>query len=105
MSSIDYRLSDVTGESYGFREYSLAVARLMRVTRENVPIWHCADSIGDTGAAAGVCQLVLAFDAWSRQFAPGDLALCLASSVTGDRSAAVLRNHRDLKGSGSWYRE
>ena len=60
MHEIDLRLSDAAGESYGFREQSLALSRLMRVRRDKSPIWHCADCIGDTGAAAGICQLVIA---------------------------------------------
>jgi 3-oxoacyl-[acyl-carrier-protein] synthase-1 len=93
MHEIDYRLSDVTGESYGFREHALAVTRLMRASRETVPTWHCADAIGDTGAAAGVCQIVIAARAWQRKYAPGSLALCLTSAVGGERGAVVLRQH------------
>src|SRR5207237_7968617 len=33
LHEIDFRLSDVTGESYGFKEQSLVLARLMRVRR------------------------------------------------------------------------
>ena len=46
MEEIDFRLSDVTGESYGFREQTLVQARLIRTKREAQPLWHCADSIG-----------------------------------------------------------
>lgn len=49
------------------------------------------DSIGDTGAAAGVAQLVVANHAFRKRHAPGDKAICLSSSVPGDRAAAVVR--------------
>jgi 3-oxoacyl-[acyl-carrier-protein] synthase-1 len=88
---IDWRLSDVTGEQYGFKEVALVEGRLMRVVRkEPQPLWHWADSIGDVGAAAGIAQLVLADDAVRKGYAPGDKVICLAGSVPGDRAAAVL---------------
>ncbi len=95
MNEIDLRLSDVTGESYGFKEHTLMLCRVMREGREELPIWHCADSIGDTGAAAGVCQLVIAHDAFTKGYAPGNNAACYTSSVFGDRASAVLRCQRN----------
>jgi 3-oxoacyl-[acyl-carrier-protein] synthase-1 len=91
MDGIDFRLSDVTGESYGFKEQTLALARLLRARKEEFPIWHCADSIGDTGASAGICQLVIAFDAFLKRYAPGSRAMCFTSSISGDRAVAVLQ--------------
>jgi 3-oxoacyl-[acyl-carrier-protein] synthase I len=98
MHEMDFRLSDVTGESYGFREQALVQSRIMRVRRECLPIWHCADSIGDPGAAAGVCHLVIALYAFRRRYAPGGRAICFTSSVPGDRAVAVVI--RQLKESG-----
>lgn len=89
---IDFRLSDVTGENYGFKEHALAHARLMRVVRlADHPLWHPADSIGDTGAAAGIVQLVMASIAWGRGYAPGARAACFTGSVAGQRATAMLR--------------
>lgn len=96
MHEIDLRLSDVTGELYGYKELPLVEARLMRVVRkQDQPLWHWAEAIGDTGAAAGVAQLVLADQAFRKGYAPGDRAICLTSSVAGDRAAAVLRRCRN----------
>jgi 3-oxoacyl-[acyl-carrier-protein] synthase-1 len=91
MHEIDYRLSDVTGESYGFKEQALMLSRLLKVRRECLPIWQCADSIGETGAAAGVCQLVAAVHAWRKRYAPGKRAICCTSAVPGYRAVAVLQ--------------
>jgi 3-oxoacyl-[acyl-carrier-protein] synthase-1 len=89
---VDFRLSDVTGENYGFREHTLAEARLARVVRSiEQPLWHAADSIGDTGAAAGVVQLVMAAAAFAKGYAPGPRAACFTSSVTGERAVAAIR--------------
>jgi 3-oxoacyl-[acyl-carrier-protein] synthase-1 len=91
MHEMDLRVSDVTGESYGFKEQALALGRLMRQRREELPIWHCADSIGDTGAAAGICELVVTKYAFTKKYAPGKQVLCYTSSVFGDRAAAVMQ--------------
>jgi 3-oxoacyl-[acyl-carrier-protein] synthase-1 len=94
MHNIDFRLSDVTGESYGFKEQAIALSRLMRVRREELPLWHCAEFIGDCGATAGVAQLVFAYESFIKGYAPGDHAACYTSAVLGDRAVAVLRQHR-----------
>jgi 3-oxoacyl-[acyl-carrier-protein] synthase I len=93
LHEIDVRMSDVTGELYGFKELPLVEGRLMRVVRKEAqPLWHWAEVIGDSGAAAGPAQLVLADQAFQKNYAPGQRAICLASSVPGDRAAAVLQD-------------
>jgi len=92
MHQVDFRISDSTGESYGFREHSLALARVMRIVRKEFPIWHFADSIGDTGAAAGLCQLVVAYHAFINEYSPGRKAICFTSATPGDRAVAVLQH-------------
>jgi len=86
-----FRLSDVTGESYGFRELALAEARLARARLEKHPIWHPADSIGDCGAAAGLVVLVMGYRALDRGYAPGPCFLALTAAVPGGRAVAVVR--------------
>lgn len=90
MHDIHFRLSDVTGETYGFKELALVSSRLLRQRVEAMPVWHSADTIGDTGAAAGVCQLVLLYWAFRRGYAVGSRALCLTSSISGERAAVVV---------------
>lgn len=94
LHEVDFRLSDVTGEHYGFKEHSLMVGRLMRGPRDSFPIWHPGDAIGDTGAAAGPVQLVVADRSFHGGYAPGGRAVCMTGSVSGDRSAAVLQFQR-----------
>jgi 3-oxoacyl-[acyl-carrier-protein] synthase-1 len=89
---LDFRISDVGGENYGFRELTLVEGRLARIVRSQPqPLWHAADSIGDTGAAAGVVQLVSAAAAWTKAYAPGAHAGCFTSAVPGDRAVTLLR--------------
>lgn len=91
MNEIAFRISDATGEQYGFKEQALTVTRLIKIPVKELPIWHCADSIGDTGAAAGVCQLVIGYHAFAKGYAPGDRALCFTSAVPGERATLVLQ--------------
>ncbi len=90
MNQIGFRILDVTGESYGFKEQSLALSRVLRNGPSQLPMWHCADSIGDVGAAAGICQWIVADYAFRKNYAPGNSAICTASAVAGGRAAAVL---------------
>lgn len=92
VGKIRLRMSDLTGEGYGFREQALLVARLVRASCDDLPLWHCADSLGDTGAAAGVCQLVMLHHATMQSYAPGGYAMCCTSAVTGDRAVCVVHD-------------
>lgn len=91
MQEVAFRLTDVAGESYAFEELVLAQMRNMRQTRPEQPVWHAADCIGDTGAAAGLIQLAWAEQAFNRGYAPGNLAALHGSSMAfGGRAAAIV---------------
>lgn len=90
LHDIDFRICDVAGEGYAFKEVVLAMQKLLRKRREAFPLWHPADAIGDTGAAAGVCQLVTAIQAIRKGYAPGSRVIGYCSAVAGDRAAAIL---------------
>jgi len=90
MHDVDFRLSDVAGESYAFEELALAQTRLMRKVRPSQPLWHAADCIGDCGAAAGLVQFAWAAQAFHRRYAPGPVAALHAASALGPRAAAVV---------------
>jgi len=91
MHEVDFRIVDVTGESYGFKEQALVVARLYRVRRKVCPpLWHCAENIGETGAAAGIIQLVMASHAFEKNYASGEIAMCSTSADSGGRAVVVV---------------
>lgn len=90
MHDVDFRLSDVAGESYAFEELALTQTRLMRKVRPSQPLWHAADCIGDCGAAAGLVQFAWAAQAFHRRYAPGPVAALHATSAFGQRAAAVV---------------
>lgn len=93
LHQVDFRISDVAGESYGFKELALALQKLLRARKEAFPLWHPADALGDTGAAAGVCQMVVLMEAFRKGYAPGPRAIGYGASVGGERAAAVVQGH------------
>lgn len=90
MGDLDYRITGVNGEQYWFKEAALAVTRLLRTRKELFDIWHPADCIGETGAAAGPTALAVALAAARKDYAPGRMALGHFSGDDTQRFAMVL---------------
>jgi 3-oxoacyl-[acyl-carrier-protein] synthase-1 len=90
MHQMDFRISDVSGESFYFKEQALMVARLLSRPKESFPTWACAESLGDTGAAAGLCGLAQAVAGFARGYAPGQYAIGCVGNEQGMRAALVL---------------
>lgn len=86
----DFRLSDAAGESYYFKEQALVVLRLLRERKVKFPLWQCADALGDTGAAAGLCGLATAIAGFCRGYAPGPRAIGFVGNTRGQRASLVL---------------
>jgi 3-oxoacyl-[acyl-carrier-protein] synthase-1 len=93
--SVDFRIADVTGESYGFKEQALMVSRLLKSSKEKFPLWDCASCIGDVGAAVGMTQLIVAHAGFQKGYAPGGTALCCTSAVPGARAVALLQSQAE----------
>jgi 3-oxoacyl-[acyl-carrier-protein] synthase I len=92
LGTADYRITDSNGEQYWFKEAALAVTRVLRERKEDFFIWHAADCIGETGAAAGPVALGVALTAARKGYAPGPGVLCHFGSDDGIRMALVLRH-------------
>lgn len=89
--AVDYRITDLNGEQYGFKEAALALGRAMRKLKPEFDLWHPADCIGEVGAALGPCALGVALAATRKGYAPGPGVLCHFSGDGGERGAIVLR--------------
>ena len=98
MHDVDFRISDVAGESFFFEEVVLAQTRTMRKVRPSQPLWHAADCIGDTGAVAGPIQFAWAEQGYARGYAPGATSVLLGSSSFGPRAAAIIRDQNEGQG-------
>jgi 3-oxoacyl-[acyl-carrier-protein] synthase-1 len=89
LHDLDFRIADVSGEQYYFKEAALALGRVLRQHKEQMEIWHPAECIGETGATAGVACLVLALQASRGGYAPGRGVLLHAAADPGQRAAIV----------------
>jgi 3-oxoacyl-[acyl-carrier-protein] synthase-1 len=88
-----YRITDLNGEHYKFKEAVFATMRLEHGQRriEVFGLWHPNEFLGDIGAAIGPCAFGLALHAGLRAYAPGPIALCHFGSDDGERGAALVR--------------
>jgi 3-oxoacyl-[acyl-carrier-protein] synthase-1 len=90
LHELDFRITDLSGEQYYFKEAALALGRVMRQRKAEFDIWHAAECTGETGAAAGLVALAVAVAACRKAYAPGPNILFHASNDGGERTAGVL---------------
>jgi 3-oxoacyl-[acyl-carrier-protein] synthase-1 len=89
MHDIDYRISDVSGEQYYFKEAALGLNRVLRKRKVDFELWHPAECIGEVGAASGPVCVAIARMAALKAYAPGPAALLHFSNDDGLRLAVV----------------
>ena len=90
LEQMDYRLTDISGEQYYFKEASLALSRSLRVRKEFFHLWHPADCIGEVGAAIGPAMLAVALAASRKGYGEGPNIFCHLGNDAGQRAAALL---------------
>lgn len=90
MHDLDFRIADVSGEQYYFKEAALALSRTLRRRKEEFDIWHPAECTGEPGALSGVSVLALADAACRKGYAKGPAILSHWSSDSGQRAAMTL---------------
>ncbi|MFC5699310.1 hypothetical protein ACFPU0_27725 [Pseudomonas sp. GCM10022186] len=90
LEKMDYRLTDISGEQYYFKEAALALSRTLRVRKEHFHLLHPADCIGETGAAIGPAMLAVALAACRKQYGDGPNIFCHLGNDAGQRAAALL---------------
>jgi 3-oxoacyl-[acyl-carrier-protein] synthase-1 len=90
MHDLDYRITDLSGEQYYFKEAALALSRTLRKRKEEFDIWHPAECIGESGAAAGIAVLAVASAACRKAYSAGPNILAHMANDAGQRAAAVL---------------
>ncbi|HXF46507.1 MAG TPA: hypothetical protein VNK91_10355, partial [Burkholderiaceae bacterium] len=91
MHDLDFRITDIAGEQYYFKEASLALSRTLRKRKEEFDLWHPAESMGESGAVAGIAIIGLAEAACRKGYAPGRGVLAHLAADTGARAAIALR--------------
>jgi 3-oxoacyl-[acyl-carrier-protein] synthase-1 len=96
LHEIDYRIADLSGEQYWFKEAAYALARVMRTKRDSQEISHPADCLGEVGAAAMPALLSVVLTSARKHYAPGPLCLAQAANDDGRRITIVLDGSRFL---------
>jgi len=91
MHDMDYRITDISGEQYYFKEAALALSRTLRQRKEEFDIWHPAECIGEVGAASGLSIVAVAGAACGKQYSKGPNILAHMANDAGQRAALLLQ--------------
>jgi len=86
---LDFRIADVSGEQFFFKEAAIALGRLLRVPKPAFDLWHPSDGTGETGAVAGIAMIAMGAMACAKNYAPGHRMLLHASADGAPRAAAI----------------
>ena len=90
MGDLDFRITDLSGEQYHFKEASLALLRLLRKRKEEFDIWHPADCVGEVGSALAAVMLIVVKFACEKDYSEGNRILAHLGNDDGKRSAIIL---------------
>ncbi|WP_300042661.1 3-oxoacyl-ACP synthase [uncultured Paracoccus sp.] len=94
LAHVEYRISDLIGEQFWFKQAALASLRLERGRSAFQDLWSPAENVGNIGAAVVPVMLGMALTALHKGYAPGSPVLIEASGDDGACGAAVLHEVR-----------
>ena len=89
LAQVDYRIADLIGEQYFFKQSALAALRLERGRKEFQDLWSPAESLGNIGAAVVPMIIGMALVAQQKGYCGGTPVLIKASADDGACRAAV----------------
>lgn len=90
MRDVSFRVTDLSGEHYKFKEAMLAAMRLDQNPRPKpLDLWHPIEFLGEVRAAILPSILAWTWHALRLGYAPGPIALCHLGSDDGYRAALV----------------
>lgn len=89
LAGVEYRVSDLIGEQFFFKQAALASLRLERGRSAFQDLWSPAESLGNVGAAVVPIMVGHAFMAAKKGYAPGSPVLIEASGDDGACGTAV----------------
>jgi len=87
---LDFKITDISGEHYYFKEASLAFSRIDRTKREEFDIWHPADCVGEVGAALGLVMIAVIKAACKKNYTKGKHILAHLGNDDGQRCSMIL---------------
>jgi len=91
MEDFDFRITDLSGEQYYFKEAALALARTLHRPKAEFDLWHPAECIGEAGSLAGAAMIALADAACRKGYAKGTNIIGHLSNDAGERAALTLQ--------------
>lgn len=96
IQDMHYRITDLNGEHYKFKEMALAMIRYERKPKPKLfDLWHPIEYIGDVGAAIGPIVLAVALHASQKGYGIGPTVLCTFGNDSGERAAVVVNFHSE----------
>jgi 3-oxoacyl-[acyl-carrier-protein] synthase-1 len=91
MQDVDFRITDISGEQYYFKEAALALSRILRSRKSEFDLWHPAECTGEVGAASGATVIAAMVAAWNKQYAQGHRVMAHMANDAGQRAALMLQ--------------
>lgn len=89
-SILEFKITDIAGEQYHFKESSIAFSRVDRTKREEFDIWHPADCIGETGSAIGLVMLGYLKSACEKKYSKGNHIWAHLGNDDGKRASMIM---------------
>jgi 3-oxoacyl-[acyl-carrier-protein] synthase I len=89
LKACDFRIADMNGEQYKFKEAALAVTRILRDQKMLFSLWHPADCIGEVGAATLPAMLAMLLAGAEKDYLPGPMLLGHLGNDDDKRGAFV----------------
>lgn len=90
MGDLDFRITDISGEQYYFKEASLVLLRLLRKLKDEFDLWHPAGCIGEVGSVMGLVMIVVLKAACRKNYSKGHNILGHLGNDDGKRSSMIL---------------
>jgi 3-oxoacyl-[acyl-carrier-protein] synthase-1 len=90
MEDLNFRITDISGEQYSFKEAALTLTRILRERKGEFDIWHPADCIGEVGAAIGPVISIILDTSMRKGYSLGNKILGNFGTDNGQRAALTM---------------
>ncbi len=96
---LQYRIADLNGEHYKFKEMVFLMLRCERKVKPKLfDLWHPIEYVGEVGAAIGPLVMGVALHASRMAYGVGPNLLCTFSNDDGERAAIVASFRSQTRG-------
>lgn len=88
-SILEFKITDISGEQYYFKEASIAFSRIDRTKREEFDIWHPVECVGAVGATIGCVMIGVLKAACEKDYSKGNYIVAHLGNDDGKRSSLI----------------